>query len=235
MRASMNNAGVATQLHDRGRSVWEAAHRHPMIAEIGRGTLPHETFHFYFEQNIMYLGDYARAIAFILAKAPDINTLSVLGRFLQQIVENEIPANLQFLARLDAAPRVSSLSAMTAVNYGYTRHLLYSTSQGSPATGLTAILPCQWSYGEIANRLAIHAPDDQIYADWIALFANPSYDALVVDSAALLDRLAIEEGLNAEDLAPTFDWSSRFELAFWQMAYSRGRDNTVTNVGRDEV
>ena len=124
---------------------------------------------------------------------------------------------------------------MGPVNYGYTRHLLFATSHGSPATGLTAILPCQWSYGEIASRLAVRAPEDQIYADWISLFANPTYDALVADSVTLLDRLASEEALSVDALAPTFDWSSRFEVAFWQMAYSRGADNAVTRAELDEV
>jgi thiaminase/transcriptional activator TenA len=232
---STSDTRVAAQLHERGRSVWEAAHQHPMIAEIGSGTLPHDTFRFYFEQNLMYLEDYARAIAFIVAKAPDVNAMTVLGRFLQQIVENEIPANREFLVRLGGELRPSSLGSMRPVNYGYSRHLLFAASQGSPATGLAAILPCQWSYGEIANRLATKAPADEIYADWISLFANPAYDALVADSVELLDRLASDEGLSAEALAPTFDWSSRFELAFWQMAYSLGRDNAVTSVDPDEV
>lgn len=235
MTPSTSADRVAAQLHDRGRSVWQAAHLHPMIAEIGNGSLPHETFRFYFEQNLMYLEDYARAIAFIAAKAPDVNAMTVLARFHQQIVENEIPANNQFLARLGGEPRSSSINAMRPVNYSYTRHLLFATSQGSPATGLAAILPCQWSYGEIASRLATQVPEDKIYADWIALFANPAYDALVADSVRLLDRLASEESLGAQELESTFDWSSRFELAFWQMAYSRGRDNAVNNVELDEV
>jgi thiaminase/transcriptional activator TenA len=198
-----------------------------MIAEIGSGTIAHETFRFYFEQNIMYLEDYARAIAYIAAKAPDVDALTVLGRFFHQIVENEIPANRQFLERLGGTPRAHAVGAMTPVNYGYTRHLLYATSQGSPATGLAAILPCQWSYGEIATRLATHIPEDTICTDWISLFANPTYDALVADSVTLLDRLAAEKGVGITELTPAFDWSSRYELAFWQMAYSRGRDNAV--------
>jgi thiaminase/transcriptional activator TenA len=227
MTDSSIEASVAALLYERGRPVWEAAHTHPMISEIGSGTLAHETFRFYFEQNIMYLEEYAHSIAFIAAKAPDISALTVLNRFLTQIVENEIPANHQFLARLGGAPRVGPLSEMTLANYGYTRHLLYTTSQFSPAAGLAAILPCQWSYGEIATRLAERVPDDQIYADWISLFANPSYDALVADSVVLLDRLAFEEKVGVGELAPLFDWSSRYELAFWQMAYSRGRDDAV--------
>jgi thiaminase/transcriptional activator TenA len=225
MTDSSTETSVAALLYERGRPVWEAAYAHPMIGEIGSGILAHETFRFYFEQNIMYLEEYAHSIAFIAAKAPDTVAIAVLNRFLTQIVENEIPANHRFLARLGGAPPVGPLSEMTLVNYSYTRHLLYTTSQFSPAAGLAAILPCQWSYGEIATRLAERVPDDQIYADWISLFANPAYDALVDDSVALLDRLAIEEKVGVGELAPFFDWSSRYELAFWQMAYSRGRDD----------
>jgi len=35
-----------------------------------------------------------------VAKAPDREALDTLSRFQTQIVENEIPANLRFLARL---------------------------------------------------------------------------------------------------------------------------------------
>jgi thiaminase (transcriptional activator TenA) len=204
-----------------------------MIADIGAGTLPHDTFRFYFEQNIMYLEEYAHSISFIATKAPDTDAFGVLDRFLRQIVENEIPANRNFLERLGGSHRARSLSEMTPVNYAYTRHVLYTTSQCSPATGLAAILPCQWSYGEIATRLAVRVPDDEIYADWIAMFANPAYDTLVTDTVTLLNRLATGEGVGVRELAPYFDWSSRYELAFWQMAYSRGRDNAVPYVELD--
>ena len=113
----------------------------------------------------MYLEDYAHAISFIAAKALDVDALRVLGRFLQQIVENEIPANHRFLARLGGEARLNSLSAMTPVNYAIpatcsTRRL------GVPRRlRLAAILPCQWSYGEIASGLAPSTcTDDEIYA-----------------------------------------------------------------------
>jgi thiaminase/transcriptional activator TenA len=227
------DAPLAAQLHERGNSIWEAAHEHPMIADIGAGSLPHDTFRFYFEQNIMYLEEYARSISFIATKAPDDDALNVLERFSRQIVENEIPANHGFLERLGGTLRARSLNEMTPVNYAYTRHLLYTTSQFSPAAGLAAILPCQWSYGEIATRLAAHVPEDKIFADWIALFANTAYDALVLDTVTLLDRLATDEGAGVRELAPYFDWSSRYELAFWQMAYTCGRDNAVPHIELD--
>ena len=79
-----------------------------MVRAIAAGTLPHETFRGYFEQNVRYLEDYARAIALAAAKAPDRAALDVLSRFLRQIVATEIPANLAFLA---AARRVGRPAA----------------------------------------------------------------------------------------------------------------------------
>ena len=52
------------RLKARGAGSWAAAVAHPMVAEIGAGSLPHATFRFYFEQNLGYLREYARAIAF---------------------------------------------------------------------------------------------------------------------------------------------------------------------------
>ena len=78
---------------------------------------------------------------------------------------------------------------MLPVTYGYTRHLLSVCALGDCAEGLTAVLPCQWSYGELARPLTAHPPDDPIYADWIGMFGNDDYDGLVAQTTALLDRL----------------------------------------------
>ena len=132
---------VSDCLRERGKSVWMAATSHPMVRQIGDGTLPHESFRRYFEQNILYLEDYARAIALITGKAPDLAAVGVLTRFLQQIVGTEIPANIAFLARLDGSPSATGASVMLPATYAYTRHLLYCAAQGSCAEGLTAVLP----------------------------------------------------------------------------------------------
>jgi thiaminase (transcriptional activator TenA) len=75
-----------------------------MVREIAAGSLPHGIFRRYFEQNVLYLGDYARAIGLITGKAPDLEAADVLSRFLRQIVGTEIPANLAFLQRLGGSP-----------------------------------------------------------------------------------------------------------------------------------
>ena len=219
------------RLKTRGAAAWAAAVAHPMVAEIGAGTLPHETFRFYFEQNLGYLHEYARAIALTVAGTAGTypagtgarRAASTLTRFLGQIIDVEIPANESFLTRLGGSP--DPLGPLLPTAYAYTRHLLDVCRQGNLAVALAALLPCQWSYGEIGRRLVQAPPADPIYADWIALFAGDGYDDLVSASTDLLDRCctAADEPLTAA----AFDRSTRYEIAFWQLAYSRGKSDFV--------
>jgi thiaminase/transcriptional activator TenA len=225
---------LSATLKELGRSTWETAVTHPMVGEIGTGVLPHRTFRFYFEQNVCYLEDYARAIALVLAKAPDRDALGILSRFLEQIVANEIPANLDFLDRLGGVPHANPMAAMTPTTYAYTRHILQICEHEHAAAGLAAILPCQWSYGEIGLRLATSMPDDAIYAAWVAMFSEPGYDDLVAASTGLLDRLTDDAGPDELALlSVVFNRSTSYEVAFWDMAY-RGAPEAGHHAVRSE-
>ena len=219
---SMPARSISLRLRELGITTWRAATEHPMVREIGAGTLPHDRFRGFFEQNVLYLEDYARAIGLILGKAPDGGALDVLSRFVAQIVHTELPANRTFLRRLGGhVDRIDALSTMHPVAYAYTRHLLQVAGQGTCAEGLTAVLPCQWSYGELAVHLAAHVPDDAVYADWIGMFANDAYDQLVIESTALLDRLAASaDAAQLRRLEWIFNASVRYEVEFWDMAYA---------------
>jgi thiaminase/transcriptional activator TenA len=214
---------VSARLRERGAASWAAAVSHPMVAEIGVGSLPHETFRCYFEQNVLYLEDYARAIALIIGRAPDLAAVTVLTRFLGQIVDTELPANYAFLARL-GGPAAPGPAMMAPATYAYTRHVLDTAGRRELPAGLAAVLPCQWSYGELATRLAASMPADPVYADWIGMFAGDGYDELVQASTSLLDQHTdVADEAVMTSLAGVFDRSTRYELAFWDMAYSRGQ------------
>src|SRR6476659_3111591 len=211
-------------LHDAGADAWAAAVAHPMVREIAAGTLPHETFRGYFRQNVLYLEAYARAIGLVIAQAPDRAALDVLTRFETRIVETEIPANLAFLDKLGGDEEVAAgRGAMHPTTYAYTRHLLAVCAMQDCAAGLTAVLPCQWSYGELARPLMAARPADPIYADWIALFGDDGYDALVGETTALLDRLVDpDDAARVASLSKIFERSISYERAFWDMAYRSG-------------
>jgi thiaminase/transcriptional activator TenA len=66
-------------------------------------------------------------------------------------------------------------------------------------------------------------PADPIYADWIALFGDDDYDALVEETTALLDRLVDPtDPARIAALTDIFDRSTQYERAFWDMAYGSG-------------
>jgi thiaminase/transcriptional activator TenA len=219
--SEMPGLSLSLGLRERGRPAWAAAIGHPMVRQIGAGTLPHEIFRRYFEQNILYLEDYACSIGLIIGKAPDRGAADVLSRFLRQIVGTEIPANVAFLGRLGGSPGAAApVTAMLPVTYGYTRHLLYTSAQGTCAEGLTAVLPCQWSYAELAGPLMAALPADPVYADWVSMFGSAGYAGLVEETTGLLDRLADPGDAAAmARLSWIFDMSARYEVQFWDMAY----------------
>jgi thiaminase/transcriptional activator TenA len=224
----MNTVTLASAvLRERGAASWAAAVSHPMVAEIGAGSLPHETFRYYFGQNVLYLEDYARAIALIIGRAPDLAAVTVLSRFLGQIVDTELPANYAFLARLGGPADPGPGAGMTPATYAYTRHLLDTAGRHDLPAGLAAVLPCQWSYGELATRLVRSLPADPVYADWIGMFAGDGYDELVQASTGLLDQHAdVADEALMTSLAAVFDRSTRYELAFWDMAFAGRRDDS---------
>ena len=115
---------------------------------------------------------------------------------------------------------------MLPTTYAYTRHLLDATSRGGLAVALAALLPCQWSYGEIGRHLARSLPADPVYRDWVSLFACDGYDELVVASTDLLDASCT--AADQPGTADAFDRSVRHEIAFWQMAYTRGESDRLS-------
>ena len=57
-------------------------------------------------------------------------------------------------------------------------------------------------------------------ADWIAMFSSDGYDDLIRASTGLLDQYARDADQAAT--AAAFDGATAYELAFWEMAYTRG-------------
>jgi thiaminase/transcriptional activator TenA len=126
------------------------------------------------------------------------------------------------------------VASMEPTTYSYTRHLLATAALGGCAEGLTAVLPCQWSYGEIGGRMASAKPADPIYADWVALFADAEYALLVSTTTNLLDRMVGPEEEHFGRLQAIFDASTRYEVEFWDMAYAPSGALPMTSL-RDQM
>ncbi len=212
---------VCTELREDALAVWEELHRHPFVLELAAGTLPPEKFRFYVEQNLMYLPEYARAIAIGAGRSRDGEELRSFAAALDNIVRTEIPENEEFLARIVAlgAEDRGGTAAMAPATLAYTSFLIAAAFKGGPLEVMTAIMPCAWSYGEIAAQLQANSADHPVYGTWLGFFASAEYAELVEQMKGELDALARRERVPVAELSETFRAGTRLELGFWEMAY----------------
>lgn len=212
---------LCIRLREESLPVWRELARHPFLTELAAGTLPAEKFRFYLEQNLMYLPEYARAIAIGASRSGDDAELRSFAAALDNIVVTEVPENEARLAEVVAlgAEDRGGTVAMAPANLAYSSYLLATAFRGGPLEVMTAIMPCAWSYGEIAAGLVDGAGDHPVYATWLAFFAGDEYAALIERMKAELDALALRAGSGSARLTEIFRNGARLELGFWEMAY----------------
>jgi thiaminase/transcriptional activator TenA len=214
--------GPSAQLRRRVDGLWRSLETHPFVVEMASGTLPPDRYLFYIEQNLLYLPEYARAIALGVAKTRDEATLSAFTDSLVNIVRTEIPQNRMLRDRVrDLVPAHATVApVMAPATLAYSSYLLAVASQGDIREIRTVILPCAWSYGDIARRLAPTAVDHPVYREWFDFFASDDY-------ADLVDRMRVEYDAETAGASPReqarlteiFTTATRLENDFWQMGY----------------
>jgi thiaminase/transcriptional activator TenA len=217
---------ICEEMRAASAGIWDGLHAHPFLRELADGSLPLEKFRFFLEQDNLYLVDYARCLAMGAAKSRNETELRYFTVDLNQVLDTELPSNRDLLARvteMGAADRGGTLG-MAPANVAYTSYMQALALRGGPTEIMAALLPCAWSYVEIAQRLAAERTSThEVYDDWIAYFTLPATVEMVACMREDFDRLAVEGGVAGErraELGEIFATSSRLERGFWEMAYT---------------
>jgi thiaminase/transcriptional activator TenA len=223
--AAAGEPSLSAELRDQSDRIWAGLHAHPFLGELARGVLPLEKFRFFVEQDVMYLPDFARCIATGAAKSATEAELAFFARQLDSTINLELPNQhrvLEQVCRLGAADRGGALGKAPA-NVAYTGFMLSVAAQGGPLEIMAAILPCAWSYAEIAGRLADEIAEHPVYRDWVGFYTTDEVLGLVGQMRQSFDEMAAQTGPGPRTrrrLAEIFTTSSRLEGAFWDMAYT---------------
>jgi thiaminase (transcriptional activator TenA) len=214
--------GLSERLRLAANETWQAQHVHPFVLGIGAGTLDLDRFRFWVRQDYVFLIEYARLLALASAKAPDLDTMTRFAGLLHETLHEEMALHRSYSADLGIAIGELEQERPAAATRGYTDFLLRTAAIGDFADLLAALLPCMWGFNEIGRTLAERgAPDQPGYARWIEMYSSPEFTALVDWLRELTDRLG--EGLSTAGearLSEVFLTSSRYELAFWEMAWN---------------
>jgi thiaminase/transcriptional activator TenA len=217
--------GFTDRLRALAEPVWRAQHDHPFVRGIGDGSLEVERFEVWLRQDYLFLIEYGRLLALAAARAPDLATMRRFAALTRETLETEMSLHRAYAASFGISEAALEAEVKTPTTQAYTDFLLRTAALGDYAALVAALLPCMWGFSEVGRELAARGlPAEARYAEWIEMYASDEFAALVAWCRELLDALAAERTEAArQPLVEAFITSSRYELAFWEMAYSGER------------
>jgi thiaminase (transcriptional activator TenA) len=212
----------SSDLRAAAAEIWDAQHRHPFVRGIGDGTLDLERFRFWIRQDYLFLIEYSRLLALAAARAPDVDTMRRFADLMHETVREEMDLHRSYSADLGISEADLERERMAPTTRGYTDFLLRTATVGDFAELVAALLPCMWGFNEIGRRLAEHGlPNDERYARWIEMYASAEFTSLADWLRELTDRISTNlPGAAWDRMRDVFLTSSRYELSFWEMAWT---------------
>lgn len=216
---------LSASLRAESAQIWDRLHAHPFIRELALGELPLEKFRFFIEQDLLYLPEFARCIAAGAAKSESVVELRYFAEQVDGTINLELPNQQRVLEQVCelGARDCGGALGMAPATVAYSSFLRSVAGQGGPLEIVAAILPCAWSYVEIAGHLAPEIADHPVYRDWVGFYLTDEVTGLVGKMRADFDEMIIQASPGPRlrrRLAEVFLMSSRLEWAFWEMAYT---------------
>lgn len=209
------------------KPIWDRYNGHPFVLGIQDGTLDREKFRYYIIQDYLYLLDYAKSFAIGIAKAKSPETTRLFSGYIEALTGREMDIHRGYLGRFQVTREELDATPVALDNLSYTSYMLRVAYEEGEAEILTAILSCAYSYEVIAKEMVRRNPaclEHPFYGEWVQGYASDRYageNRVLLDT---LDRLTVsytEEQLrHLEDI---FTACSRYELAFWELAWNRSR------------
>ena len=215
-------AGFSAQLRAAANEIWDAQHRHPFVRGIGDGTLDPERFRCWIRQDYLVLIEYSRLLALAAARAPDLDTMRRFADLGHETLHEEMDLHRAYCADLGIPVADLEREQMLPTTRGYIDFMLRTATVGDFAELVAVLLPCMWGFNEIGLRLADNGPPGDVrYARWIDMYSSDDFTALVGWLRELTDRIGAElSGAPRDRMRTAFLTSSRYELAFWEMAWT---------------
>lgn len=209
------------QLRERTKNSWNRSLNHPFVKGIVEGDLPLETFKNYIMQDIYYLKHYGKVHAFAAAHAEDFHVSASLAEKAKNTAEAELTVHKEHAEILNITDEDIANFKPAPTAYAYTSHLYRASLSGSLAQIIAAILPCYWLYAEIGMKYKEAEPGEEIYRNWIQMYASDWFQESTQEMIDLMDDLASRSSeAEKEKITEQFVIAKEYELAFWEMSYT---------------
>lgn len=204
-------------LKEKHLDLWEKSLEHPFLKEIESGTLPLKNFKFYMEQDYLYLLEYCKALALLIAKSESEKGMIDYTEVLYKTINIELDHHKEYCRKIG----VDNLEdvEMTPTTAAYTQYLLKTAYSESVPEIIAVILPCFWVYLDMGEKID-PSGTKEVYRKWILMYKSEEFEDLINKLKSDLDWHL--ERMNEEkikEINNIFEKSLRYEYMFWEMSY----------------
>lgn len=209
------------QIREDAEEIWTAILDHPMVRQLGNGTLDEEPFRYWVRQDYVYLIEYNRLFALGAAKAPTLEHMETFADLLESTVTVEMDLHRSYAREFDIPESKLEATEPSPTTRAYTDFLIRTAAMGTFGDIIAALLPCMWGFNETGNRLdAAGKPPDERYAKWIDMYASDEFTQLTDWCKSLMNDVATAATPNDRArYRDLFLTSARYEYRFWDAAW----------------
>ncbi|MBN1635525.1 MAG: TenA family protein [Deltaproteobacteria bacterium] len=201
--------------------IWRRIFEHPFVVELYSGILPMDKFIPYILEDYNYLIGAIRNFSIMVSRAESVDVMKELVEIVRLEAESEVKGYGEFLVSLGYSLEDAAQIEPGPMNVAYENFLLITSSFKTVAEALAAVLPCFWSYHEIAVFYQERLPSNpnQVYVDWASVYVSDEYVTLLNKLKGLVDSLG--QNFDYQKLKEVFIQGSRYEYMYWDAVYNR--------------
>lgn len=190
----------------------DACINHPFNQEMKAGSLPGVKFHYFLEQDKLFLKSFGEALENI-AQNVDDRFSEIFHTHSKHCFEAEksILKN-----RINFYPK----SEVTLATFSLNSFLIEKSLNKSPAIGIAAVLPCFKVYSDVGVNLGMNLLPSNPYYSWIEGYNRDSFRKSVEEMIDIFNKIAEESSEEIrQEMLSVYSLGCILEWHFWDQAY----------------
>lgn len=214
----MQSLTLTSRLRRDADYIWQKIFAHPFVVELFSGQLPLGKFKYYVVQDYGYLMGMMRALSFLAARAEfTIARIALEQAYADATIE--IDNYTALLKELGLSLDEVLATEPSPTNEAYMNFLKSKCAFDSALECLVSVLPCFWTYLEIAelHKDKLKENKNKIYMNWASVYLSNEYRGIVNKLKSIADKSW--KGEDYEALKKAFITASKYEYMFWNSAY----------------
>ena len=199
---------------DRVRPLWDRMLAHPFLLETRDGTIDDATFATWMRQDYLFVEAAIPFISGLLTKAPAEHREALAGFLPALQTELELFEERASDADVDLRGAPPSFTC-----HAYVQFLLATAYRASYAEGFTVLYVAEKAYHESWKVVHEGIDPDSRWMPFVENWASDEFGGWVAWLEETLNELATGAGpTELERMAELFELTTKYEVAFWEMA-----------------